>query len=176
MSFFVCFNRGPSLRASIALGVALLAVIGCSGPRDERYNPRHFHVSGTMLPAGVMGPTSGIYAVPVGKRGVGDTIGPVECCVVARRAQFRVAKTASESVLHVWVHVGEKTHVIAVAFPGFGQTSGSRHLVSGDDVDISFNAPTRLKRANGLIPVQLDCAETDRASHDPCAVTSVYFE
>jgi len=173
MNFLSTFLVGPSVRASIALVVTLHAVTGCHGPKDERYNPRHFRVSGIMLPAGITGPVSGIAAVRVGKAGFGDTVGPVECCVVAR-AKFRVAKTAAESVLHVWVHVLDETHVIAISFPGIGGKNGLQHLTSQYQ-DVSVSVPAGLKRAKGRIPVRLDCVETNRESHDQCVVTSVYF-
>jgi hypothetical protein len=176
MSFLSTFQARPSQRAAIPLLVALLALTSCNGPKDEQYNPRHFHVSGAMLPAGIIGPTLGIYAEQVGKGGVGDRIGPVpECCVVAQDAQFRVMKAPAQTVLHMWVHVLDETHVVAISFPGFGGKNRPRHLEAGYD-DVSVSVPRNLKRAHGRISVRLDCVETNRASQDECVVTSVYFE
>ena len=175
MRFFSTFLARTFTSTLAALSIAALAGCG-SQPRDEQYNPRHFHVAGDMLPSGVEGPTSGIIRVPVGRKGPRGNIEPAPtCCSVRNDARFHVAKTAAQHALHLWLGAFDQSHVVSVTFPGFSDKV-KRQSLTDQSVEFVIAVPSALKTASGSIAVDLRCVQTDPKSTEPCALTSAYFE
>lgn len=167
------FRAWPSCCTAIGAICALLLTC-CQGPKDASYNPSHYRISGTMLPAGMLDRGIGVFAQKIGG---GDPYGPLPyCCLIASRAQFHVLKMGGERTLHVGLYADDVQRV-AISFPGFGGT-GTLTIQPGWD-DVSVAVPEKLERAKGRILVRLECPDPGVApppGSDKCQMLAVYFE
>ena len=139
------------------LGIGLLSACG---PRDSVYDTSNFHLHATIAPPDVAVPSN-----------VGD--GPAEfdglylegsaafsCCWVAPRATLLVRKRGPAKRLVGGFRVPNVPRfsggqVVTISFPNDPTPPRRAKLNPGQQVTVSVRLPEKLRRATGLVPVDV---------------------
>ncbi len=152
---------------------------GCSGPRDDAYDPTHFRIKERVLPAEIVRSEFGVYAQKTG--------GTDLCCWIATRARIVVKKAFPAKRLFLTVYVPDaplfraSAQTLTVSFPGTAARRPAMKLGAGFQT-ISVPVPPALQFKTADQVVQIDAGKlyttvktSGGASNYAVVLTSVYF-
>lgn len=138
------------------------------GPRDGRFNPSNFNLSGAaappevVLPQGVK-PGDTVYGIKTTKPGYEGI-----CCAAQARVDLPVRKEGPASGLHIGIFTPHgHSQRLTVRFPD-GTVESRVPARTGMDV-LKFPVPRALRARRGIVPVRID------AEQAPYVLISIYF-
>jgi hypothetical protein len=145
-----------------ALRVALLGacVLAACGPRDGVYDPSAFRIHGTVAPPDVAVPTNvgnnptdfdGLYL---------EGADSFSCCWIAPHATLLVRKRGPASNLVAGFRLPNVPRFasgqsVAIAFAHQSAAPYRERLQAGEQLRIAVPVPGALRRASGLVPVDI---------------------
>jgi len=145
--------------------VGLLLVATACGPRDDRYDPSHFSVSGPVVPAEIAVPRGTHIGSFYGGL-VPATTADAICCSAGPHVDVPVRKRGGETKLVVGSGGAVPSDLIATFPDGhrarMEATTGGRTLWAP--------LPPALRAQRGVMRIRLD------TKHAPYALVSIYFD
>lgn len=154
--------------------IAVCLLVAC-GPRNDAYNPSHFAVHSVVAPPDVAVPTgwtdaafdfNGLYV---------ETPQALTCCWLAAQATLYVRKhgPADKLVAGFWVpnlNGFQEGQQVRIAF-SHDAAAGWHDLDADGPTTVTVAIPRTLRKATGLIPVNITSARTYVASQNAAAPT-----
>jgi hypothetical protein len=143
--------------APVIFGVALLS--GC-GPRDAVYDTSAFHLHGTIAPPDVAVPTN-VGDGPAAFNGLYlEGSSAFSCCWIAPHATLLVRKRGPANELVGGFRVPNVARfsggqVVAISFSGDAAPRRRQRLQPGQQLTLTVPLPDKLRRATGLVPIDV---------------------